>query len=116
MLTETLESLYEHIEEKEVKESIQMLMFNCKMFDYKVDFHHKPLSYFSIEIITSNREHKMVLNFEVNVQKKYLNKIALIHDYDKQQYWYDKHEIVSSGVTYDFTSPLNRALEIVMNA
>lgn len=114
-INNSLALLYDHIEEKEVIESIEILVFNCKMFDYNIKFFHRGLSFFTIEIVTPNREHLVTLDIEVNARKKYLVKIDLTHHYDKEKYWHNKKDFHTSGITYDFMVPLKKALEIINN-
>lgn len=114
-MSKELSLLFENIEEHDVKESIELLLFTSKMIDCNIKVRYVPLSFFTISIITFNKEHSIELHFNVNARKKYLISISLDHKYDFNVHGYNKSESSQSGhIAPNFMLPLEKAMNILV--
>lgn len=117
-MSKELSILFENIEEKEVKEMIELILFDSEMLECKVSVEYRPNSFFEISIKTPNRKHKLNLNIKVNARKKYLVDINLnSYKYKINGIFIDsEHNLVQSGhIAPNFMLPLEEVRKILAN-
>lgn len=115
--------LYDNIYYDDIKEYVQILIVTSKMLSCNLSIEYRA-SIFHVIIKTLDKKHKMEIDFHVNIQKKYLQKVNLTHTSRKERNLNgfslleekDRTFISSGNITNDLMIPLEKAMDILIES